>query len=862
MSSKHTVKLVNAFVPSAYDLNVDVDLSTWSYKAQERVVLARCPDVPHNDIIELHAAPSMEIVSVDGATLLTRDDISHTLHLQLNTTEADTRVVNFVFNHSIQTELRGFYRVRFTHDGKEHRMASTHFEPTSARLFYICQDEPACRADFTLSVSLPKSELHYTVLSNGPVIEKVLIGERIVHRFQTVPRCPSYLTACVVGELEHISTFVGKTKISVYTSPGKIDRASFALKTTAFATEYFEKFFQCPFPLPKLDVVAVPDFPIGGMENWGCITCVESILVDPTTSSIGARKGASELLCHEVSHNWFGNLVAINWWEGLWLKEGFASWCGNHASHVMEPTWGCLDDAYQSVDAAMETDMYEHSHPVEVPINDPTDITQIFDSISYDKGMGLVFMLEAYLGDKLWGPSVAHYINKYKYRDTKTPQLWEALEESAKLPVMDTMASFTSQMGYPLLCVSRPAANKVVLSQRPCHFGSSPSTSDSVWCVPIVIQDQSGDHRCTTTLQGKDEQEVELPDALADANWLTTNPHRTGFYRCRYDDAMFAAWLKVYPQLSPADRRTIISDTFAAVYAGFVEDQSRLPALAATVRASETTMSVLREFFKCIRTYTGSFAHKEEKQKARAVQLQFIVQMASEKMTAVAASAEEDIRNHFLINSALLHLIDSVPASEAAKHPLVAWAVGQAAAFLSGTDYVSGTLNRCLVTYSRFGEDDAHFKDTTLLTKFKEVDGNDEICRALVSAMCMSPNVDFVKWIALQCINGESVRSHYGGQVFAAMAANPSFGTGDVWNFFTEHFDAVNRQWGGGQFRIQVIVKVVGSTLSGAAAAQSFEDFFQSHPLPNARLEIGRSTENIRFRAWLEEQVTAPRSLM
>lgn len=856
MSAPASVKLQNPYVPIAYNLSITVNLASWSYEAEEAVHLERCPAQPDGDIIQLHAAPTMEVTAVTGATLLRRDERAHTLVLQLDaaTMSAADPTLHFRFKHMVNKELRGFYQVRFQHGGKEHRMASTHFEPVSARLFFICHDEPAQRADFTLTVALPRSEAHYTVLSNGPLVSKEEKGETVVHSFQTVPKCPSYLTACVVGELECISTTVNNIPISVYTTLGKSNRAQFALDSVEFALQYFEGFFQCKYPLPKLDLVAVPDFPIGGMENWGCIACVESVLIDPKKSSVDAKRNVSMLICYEVSHNWFGNLVAINWWEGLWLKEGFASWCGDYSTAVREPSWHALEIAALSVGSALNDDMYEHSHPVEVPIVDPADITQIFDSISYDKGMGLVFMLQAFLGEK-WGPAVAHYINKYAYKDTKTVQLWEALEESSQLPITEALNSFTTQMGYPMIHVARQDEQHVIVLQEPCRFVTAAEKCRQTWCVPLVIEGvDSAAGRVTPMLRGDKGVEVELPASLAGSAFVNANPRRTGFYRCHYDDPIFEAWLANYASLSPADRRALFSDTVAAIQMGY-DDIHRLSLIADAVRANETDMYVLREFMRTMRMFLGAFDDTELRKSLRKELFGFLIPTAETLIASPPANDTEELRRNFYVEASISTILANWTPEEAAAHPLIHWAMTQAASFFSGGDFSAATLSSCLRAYLHLAPaGELASRNEQLYAKLQEVDGNDELCRALILAMANSPAPDFALGVMRKCVANEGVRSQYGVQVFAGLNSNPAFKASEVWKAFQDNFAAVDTQWGGGQFRIQAIVSSVGDTLTGEEAAAEFESFFKAHPLPNARLAIGRAAEDIRIRAWMNNK--------
>lgn len=938
------IRLENAFIPRAYDLKIKVDLENWTYEGEERIQFMRNPDpdVPFRNTTTLHRANSMEIRSVRGASIARKVTLRETIMIQfpneaLAQGDASTPEVTFKFRHKIQEELRGFYRVKYRHNGQEHRMASTHFEPTSARLFFICQDEPAARADFTLQVSLPTSHPNaegYTVLSNTPLQKKTVEDGYIVHAFETITRCPPYLLACVVGELESVTTTAGASNlpVSVYTTPGKTPNAGFALETCAFALNFFEEFFQHPFPLPKLDIVAVPDFPIGGMENWGCICCIESILIDEAVASISAKKRASELLCHEVSHNWFGNLVAIDWWEGLWLKEGFASWCGNYASHIRNPTWRCLEDAMKNVTGAKEVDQYDHSHPVEVPINDPADITQIFDRISYDKGMGLVFMLQAFLGEEKWGPAVAHYIRTHAFSATATNQLWEALEESSGEPIADVMRSFTTQLGFPLVHVERKSPEIITIRQQPCRLATTsqhpravevlrrkvkptpveqespeghdggqeaePAVAttekkeseeggeataegageaaerrpeeaeeeemelvtvleDTIWSIPVTLEGPEG-KVLSVVLEGDEPLEVEANEA--DFPYVIVNPRRTGFYRVRYDDALFHSLVQEhYAKLDTSDRCALLSDVKAAIFMG-MPDLSRLGVLSEVVRRCETETLVLQELASTILSFTGAFDEGEMVSRLRRAQLSFFVPMAEsytteEAQKAAAEDVQLQVRHTFVIELALTLLIRHYHPSEALETPLLQWALSQARAFLAGEPFQRSTIGLCLAAYNRLDRATTPAsRQAELFEAFQKVDGQDELSRALLTGLCATPEPTYVEEILVHCMMNTRIRSQYGGNVFYGALTNGSLKTGQLWQFFGNNFEKIKEQWGGGQFRIQLIVEYVAASLSGDEAAEEYEKFFVQNDLENAQLATKRSVENIRVRAWLRRR--------
>lgn len=463
-SDQQSVRLKNTAHPTLYALDLKVSLSTWSYTAKEQIALS----APSNgsDVLRLHCGKTIVPTNVTGGKIVGREmGPAQTIDFVVDKDLAEFTVE---FSNVMQEDLRGLYRSTYVKAGEEKRVAATHFEPTDARRCYICLDEPAARATFRLCVRVPQEDAHLSVLSNAPEIanEGSIIDGWIVHRFQDALRVPPYLTVIIVGEFEYVATVTRGIPMRFFAVPGKVHLAQFGLEVASFALQYFEDFFKSKFPLPKLDLVAVPDFAIGGMENWGCITLIETALVDEKTASLASLKGTAELVCHEVSHNWFGNLVGIDWWEGLWLKEGFASWCGYHGTTKFRPQWCVEEGMVNEIVQALETDGHLASHPIEVPIVDPSDITQVFDAISYSKGMGVLRMLEAYLGCEKFSFGLAHYVEKYAYGNTITEQLWAAIEEATSKPVRDIMNSFTAQQGFPVVSVSFDQSKQTLTATR------------------------------------------------------------------------------------------------------------------------------------------------------------------------------------------------------------------------------------------------------------------------------------------------------------------------------------------------------------------------------------------------------------
>lgn len=874
------IRLSNPFVPCGYELCIVANLDHWTYEGTECIRLERDRSVSLRSLITLHVANTIKVSKVKGGSILSQDSSKDTITFQLSDElvekgEAGEEINLMIeFSHEMQEELHGFYRVKYLHEKKECRMASTHFEPTSARRFFICQDEPAARASFLLTVRIPAASTHaakLTVLSNSPLQHKWEEGGYIHHEFDPIHQCPPYLLACVIGELECISTVAGSSKIpiSVYSTPGKISRASFALKITAFALEFFEMFFQYPFPLPKLDVVAVPDFPIGGMENWGCICCIETILLhDDASSSVEAKERVAELLCHEVSHNWFGNLVGIDWWEGLWLKEGFASWCGYYAANAFRPSWCCLDSGLLSVTRAKTIDQYDNSHPVEVPVSDPSNITEIFDRISYDKGMGLVWMLESFLGEK-WSLAVAYYIRKFAFKATKTNQLWEALEEFSGEQIASSMKTFTTHLGFPLVHVARKDSNTLTIRQERCLLATNSrkngASAGALWSIPLTLS--SGVQLKKVMLGEEGPQSIAA--SVKDFPYVIANFQARGFYRVRYDYELFQLLLEKdrYLTLTTMDRCALLSDLTASIFMGF-PDLQRFGALCSVTRTHETETVVLKEFVASVMSITAALKGNPDVMRSlRLQQLSFMISVAESYCTIEGAKEPgEDPRlemhHTFIIQTSLNLIMGCYKTSEALASPLVQWALKQAKHFLrtqkgESLPYRAGTIGVCLAVYSQLdpfttpAERHAALFEILLSGDLKE-----KFTRDVLTGLCASTHPPFVEELLIQCTLNNQVRSQYGETLFMAASRNPSFQQNQLWMFFCKNYESIREQWGEGQFRIQTIVEHVGDSLYGEESAEEFENFFAKHPLKKAQMAIKRTVERIRILSFIGSRWT------
>ena len=354
------------------------------------------------------------------------------------------------FTARINAFGRGLFYVDYPTDNGMKRMLSSKLEPADARRIFPCWDEPAFKATFALTVTVPST---FMAVGNMPVVREDLVAPNLKQvAFAPTPKMSSYLFVLTAGELERLTAEADGVTVGVVTSAGKSAKGRFALENAVKLLAYYNHYFGVKYPLPKLDLIAVPGGFGGAMENWGGITFFESrLLFDPATNSDTARRGIFTLLAHEMAHQWFGDLVTMGWWDNLWLNEGFASWMATKASEQFYPQWQSWLNGYNQKQFALSLDARRTSHPIQQEVANESEAMVAFDAITYNKGQALIRMLENYLGEPAFRDGIRKYMAAHAYGNTTTADLWQALESAAGKPVTGIAASFTEQDGVPLI---------------------------------------------------------------------------------------------------------------------------------------------------------------------------------------------------------------------------------------------------------------------------------------------------------------------------------------------------------------------------------------------------------------------------
>ena len=566
-------KLPKEVVPVEYSVRIVPSIDKFTFHGTETVKLSVRRPV-HQLVLN---ALELEIAgaSVDGKALpdspIKIDKKNELLTLALPselTTGEHTLALSFT--GKINQQGQGLFYVPYQEHGSGTKkiMLATQFEATDARRFFPCWDEPAFRARFQLTTVVPENWL---AVSNMPIESETKLADEKEVRFATTPSMSSYLNVFVAGELDLIESRSGPTQLRVIATKGKAEMGRYALETSAQILQYYNNYFGVPYPLPKLDQIALPGGFGGAMENWGGITYYESaLLFDPKNSSAETKQNIYEVLAHEMAHQWFGNLVTMAWWDNLWLNEGFASWMGTKCTAHFNPQWevwlrrNLPRDPTRRVgiarEQAMEGDARSTTHPIQQPIATEAEANSAFDDITYKKGQSFLRMLESFLGEDVFRDGVRRYISAHKYSNSTTADLWNALSEASKEPVGEIAAGWTEQPGFPVVKVKREG-DKVALTQERFTVNFK-NASPLEWKIPLtyaVVGELAG----TLLMTGKTDSLSNIPAERA----VKLNVNGAGNYRVQYDDLSWNLLLHVLPSLGVQDRVNLLSDAWALVQA-------------------------------------------------------------------------------------------------------------------------------------------------------------------------------------------------------------------------------------------------------------------------------------------------------
>ena len=466
----------------------------------------------------------------------------------------------------LNNQLHGFYLGK---DDRGRKYAATQFESTDARRAFPSFDEPAYKATFDIEVTAPKE---MTVISNTKPISDVPSGDLHTVKFATTPKMSSYLVAMIVGQFDYVEGSADGIPIRVYSTSGKKQLGTYALQAAGDILRYYDQYFAIKYPYEKLDLVGLPDFSPGAMENTACITFRENdLLVDDQRASVNRRRGVASVIAHEMAHQWFGDLVTMQWWDDVWLNEGFATWMSSKPLEAMKPEWNVkLDDVLGTVEA-LNIDSLSNTRPIHQNAETPVEIEGLFDGIAYDKAAAVLRMVESYIGPDTFRAGINQYLKDHAYGNATAGDFWNTIARGSHKPVDAIMSSFVMQPGAPVIGVSSRCidnSTNVTLTQQRYFYDESRmfESNDELWTVPICLREgPAGKGTAACELLTKKQQQFVLPGC---GPWVLSNAGAEGEYRSSYQpQAMAGLSRDAESALTPGERIMLLADTWASIQA-------------------------------------------------------------------------------------------------------------------------------------------------------------------------------------------------------------------------------------------------------------------------------------------------------
>ena len=589
-------RLPSSVTPDRYDLKLTPDLTAFTFAGEETVAV-KVHTATNEVVLNALELELDEAVAEQGSKSLRATKIElepERERAKMTFPEALTPgnwTLRIKFRGILNDKLHGFYRSQYTDSaGKSHTLATTQFEATDARRAFPCWDEPALKAVY--KVTLVVDENLQAFSNAGQESERTIGGGKKEVVFRDTIKMSTYLLAFIVGEFETTRTFDAGTPLRVIHVPGKQALTPWAAEIGAFSLKWFANYYEIPYPGDKLDLIAIPDFAAGAMENLGAITFRETaLLADEKTASRQELERVADVVSHENAHMWFGDLVTMRWWNGIWLNEAFATFMEMLVVDAWKPNWKRWDSFGVSRSAAMAIDALKSTRSIEFTVLSPEDCRSMFDVLTYEKGASVLRMLEQYLGAEEFRKGIALYLKRHQYDNTETGDLWDALQESTKQPVRSMMDTWIFQQGFPLVSVSASADGRTLkLSQRRFFYAPPEKPEEQLWHVPIIVRvgTDKGVSTHRVLLTGN-ETTLELPGKL---NWVLVNENSSGFFRVRYSADLLRSVTANLKELRAIERFALVSDTWASTVAGLTP-LSDFIAMARLFR-DETDLNVWR----------------------------------------------------------------------------------------------------------------------------------------------------------------------------------------------------------------------------------------------------------------------------
>ena len=836
---QNSYKLQQTVVPSHYKLHLKPDLEMGNFTGEVEIDISILKDT---SFIELNSLELEIIESSIGSNLGINIDTEEVI---LN--ETDERLVlkfknninvglyklKIHFKGELNDLLHGFYKSKFKDDfGVEHIIATTQFESTDARRAFPCWDEPSFKATFQIIMDVEKDQF---VVSNAPIKNEKIISENIRRiEFENTIKMSTYLVAFIVGPFEATDPIdVDGVPLRIIYPRGKGHLTQYALDAGAYALRLFSSYYNINYPGQKLDMVAVPDFAFGAMENLGCITYREVLLlVDKTKATESELLRIADVIAHEIAHMWFGDLVTMKWWNGIWLNEAFATFMATYCSERFNPGWHRWDQFSLERSMAFDVDSLENSRPIEYPVISPKDADGMFDLLTYEKGGSVLRMLEQFIGPDKFRDGVRHYLKKHSFSNTDTNDLWDSIQQITELPISEIMYSWIFKKGYPLIGIEKDLQNnQIILHQK--KFSYFKSSNDTVWNVPIFWRNIQGeDHKI---LMSNISEKYEINKY---SEPLMINSGGSGFYRVTYSKEQLENLKStIFTDLSPIERYSVLDDTWASLLSNNTN----------IIDFYKFLLNFSQESDMDVWTLVSACLYKLEKFVDKKVKNTFqnqIINLVNPKFSQLGWEGKntENSRDKEL-RGVLIRLLGYIGDE---KEVIKISKEIHKNSVLNENSYDPNVLAAITSIVATKG-DKSDYK--TFLDCYFNAD-NPQVERRYLNSLSLFPGKDEIDITLSKTINGE-IRTQDSPYVLAGCLRNQNNGW-VTWNFIKNNWDQINEK-----FPANSIVRMVGpvSGFHEETQAEDIENFFSENNVPQGEITLKQTLEKLRVNVEFKKRV-------
>ncbi|GEQ69240.1 hypothetical protein JCM33374_g2911 [Metschnikowia sp. JCM 33374] len=803
--------------PLRYDLTLEPDFDKFTFNGDLSIDLQvnePSTEITLNSIeIDIHSAQfngtAVSNISYD------EEKQTATFTLASEVAAGAAASLSLSFTGILNDKMAGFYRSSYTDEnGKTAYLATTQMEPTDCRRAFPSFDEPALKAKFDISLISEKSLVH---LSNMDVKETTdLADNKKKTSFNTTPLMSTYLVAFIVGDLRYVENNSYNVPIKVWATPGSEHLGNYSADIAAKTLSFFDGKFDIPYPLPKLDMVAIHDFSAGAMENFGLITYrTVDLLLDPENTNVNTKQRVTEVVMHELAHQWFGNLVTMDFWDGLWLNEGFATWMSWYACDSLYPDWKVWESyVSDSLQQALTLDALRSSHPIEVPVKRADEINQIFDAISYSKGSSLLKMISRWLGEDVFIKGVSNYLKKHKWGNTQTSDLWEALSAVSGKDVVKVMDIWTKKIGFPVVHVEESGSELTVSQNRFLATADvKPEEDETLYPVFLGLKTSAGIDESHVLDTRSKKISLDVTD-----DFYKINADQAGVYRTAYSPER---WTKlgnagVSGKLSVEDRVGLVSDAASLASSGFIKSTDLLNLVKAW--SNESNYVVWEAALGSIGKISASLIFEDES--INAALKKFILDLTSTKLSEVGwefsesdSFAEEQLKS-LLFASAVganhkeaVAYVDKafaafIAGDKQAIHPNVRSAVFNSIAKRGD----SKVYDQLFSIYSNPDSIEEKIAALRALGRFEDEEVLDKVVSLLLQTDIIKPQDIYIPM--------QGLRAHRKG-------------TEKLWNWFTSNWDGIYKLLPPGLSMLGSVVTIATSGFTHDDQKQAVIKFFE-----------------------------------